>query len=143
MDNILRSLLLTAQEVLLQGEHSCVVCDAGGMWRTSKEPGIRPVLRWLREDSQSLKEAVAADKVVGRAAAMLFAHGGAKALWAELISDAALDFLAGTDIVYAYGARVPAILNREGTSTCPMEERALRCETAAEAFEMFDKMIEK
>jgi len=118
--------------------HTCVVRTAAGELLVSDEHGIRPPLRWLREDPGILRGAYAADRVIGKAAALLFAHGGVRSLWAARMSEAARDFLQTTGIVFDYGELVPAILNRDGTGLCPMEQRAMGIDDPGEAFELFD-----
>ena len=51
---------------------SCVI-EKGGRRSVSFDSGIRPLLLWLEEDAACLRGAVAADKIVGRAAALLAA----------------------------------------------------------------------
>ena len=108
---------------------------------TSDEHGILPPLRWLRENPDLLRGADVADKVIGRAAALLFAHGGVRSIWAARMSEAARDFLRAAGIVFEYDELVPAILNRDGTDLCPMEQRALGLAEPGEAFRLFDSLI--
>ena len=130
-----------AKELLLAGEYTCVVYTITGTTLTSNDPGIKPPMRWLRENPVLLQNADVADKVIGLAAAMLFAHGGVKAVWGGIMSKAALAFLQQQGIGAEYGQLVPQIMNRAGDGLCPMEQRALACETAAEAFAIFDGLI--
>jgi iron complex outermembrane receptor protein/vitamin B12 transporter len=123
--------------------HTCVARTAAGEILTSDEHGILPPLRWLREDPALLRGADVADRVIGKAAALLFAHGGVHSLWAARMSEAARDFLRTAGIDFAYEKLVPAILNRDGTGLCPMEQRALGMEEPGEAFRVFDGVIAK
>jgi len=121
--------------------HSCVVRTATREVFTSDERGIRPPLLWLRENPAVLKDAAVSDKIIGRAAALLFAHGGVCSIWAECMSDAAIDFLSGTAIIFEYATRVEAILMRDGSDICPMERRAADIDDPAAAFRVFDEVI--
>jgi len=121
--------------------HSCVVQTAAGEILTSDERGIRPPLRWLREDPAVLKNAAVADKVIGKAAALLFAYGGVKSIWAECMSDAAINFLSSTGIAFEYATRVEAILMRNGSDICPMERRAAELCDPTAAFQLFSEVI--
>jgi len=123
------------------GEYTCVARLADGTLLTSEEHGIRPPLRWLREGSDLLRGADAADRVIGKAAALLFAYGGVRSLWAARMSEAARGFLRTTDIAFDYDELVPAILNRDATGLCPMEQRALGIDEPGEAFALFDGLI--
>jgi len=121
--------------------HTCVVRTARGVLLTSDEHGILPPLRWLREDRDILCGAEVADKVIGRAAALLFAYGGVRSVWAARMSEAARDFLRAAGIAFDYNELVPAILNRDGTGLCPMEQKAMGLDVPAQAFALFDGLI--
>jgi hypothetical protein len=121
--------------------HTCVARTSEGELLTSDEHGILPPLRWLRENPGLLRGADAADRVIGKAAALLFACGGVRSLWAARMSEAARDFLQTTGIAFDYGELVPAVLNRDGTGLCPMEQRAMGIADPGEAFAVFDGLI--
>ena len=121
--------------------HSCVIRTAAGELLASDGRGVRPPLLWLRENPAILRDADVADKVIGRAAALLFCHGGVRSIWAETMSQSAAQFLAWQGIAYSYDALVPAILNRGGTGLCPMEQKAAGIDDPAQAFALFDGMI--
>ena len=127
--------------------YTCIVRTAAGKILTSDAHGIRPPLLWLRssakpgEDPDLLRGAVVSDKVIGKAAALLFCHGGVRSIWAEKMSEAAVEFLDSQGIAYAYDELVPAILNREGTGLCPMEQKVLTVDDPAQAFRIFDEII--
>jgi len=121
--------------------HTCVIRTAGGEVLTSDEHGIRPPLRWLREDPDILRGAEVADRVIGKAAALLFAYGGVRSVWAARMSEAARDFLRAAGILFDYDELVPTILNRDGTGLCPMEQKAMGIDDPGEAFALFDELI--
>jgi len=123
------------------GGHTCAIRTAAGEILTSDAHGIRPPLFWLREGCGILRGAEVSDKIIGKAAALLFCYGGVKSIWAEKMSQTAVEFLAAQGIGYAYDELVPAILNREGTGLCPMEQKALAIDDPARAFQVFDEII--
>ncbi len=63
----------------------------------------------------------AADRIVGRAAAFLFVLSGVRALYAEVLSEGALQVLERHGIPVTYGTLTPYIVNRRGNGACPME----------------------
>ena len=63
----------------------------------------------------------AADKVVGKATALLYCLLKVRCLWAGVISDAALEVLQAHGIGVQWQTRVPQIQNRQGNGRCPME----------------------
>ena len=123
------------------GNHSCVIRTPSGEIITSGEQGIRPPLLCLRENPVILKDAVVSDKVIGKAAALLFAYGGVRSIWAQRMSEAAIAFLTNAGIAFDYAERVEVILNRDGSDICPMERRALGIDSPAEAFRVFNEVI--
>ena len=70
---------------------------------------------------QDLRGFCAADKVVGKAAAMLYCLIGVSEVYARIISEPALAVLKAEGIGVFYDQIVPAIRNRTGTGFCPME----------------------
>jgi len=127
----------------LLGQHTCVIRTESGEILTSDARGILPPLGWLRENPVLLHGAEVADKIVGKAAALLFAFGGVKCIWAEHMSEAAITYLEHAGIPFEYAERVAQVMNRDGTDMCPMERRALAIDDPAEAFMMYDSLIPK
>lgn len=99
--------------------HTLALCR-GGEVVTSDLRGVMPMLGFLRE-GRDLSGFCAADRVVGRAAAMLFAKAGVRAVHAEVMSDGAVALLAAHGIDALCDVRTAAIENRQKTGLCPME----------------------
>lgn len=99
--------------------HTLALCR-GGEVVTSDRRGVMPMLGFLRE-GRDLSGFYAADRVVGRAAAMLFAKAGVRAVHAEVMSDGAVALLAAHGIDASCDVRTAAIENRQKTGLCPME----------------------
>lgn len=99
--------------------HTLALCR-GGEVVTSDLRGVMPMLGFLRE-GRDLSGFCAADRVVGRAAAMLFAKAGVHAVHAEVMSDGAAALLAAHGIDASCDVRTAAIENRQKTGLCPME----------------------
>jgi hypothetical protein len=128
-------------QLLTDTSVTCALQTTAGTFLVSAEHGIRPPLLWLRGEPAQLRGAVVADRVIGLAAAMLFAHGAVTAVSAEVMSRPALDFLRAQGIHAAYGTLVPEIQNRAGDGICPMEQKAQTCKTPAQAFALFHGML--
>lgn len=86
----------------------------------SREKGIKPLLKLTQGDD--LRNASAADRIVGKAAAMLYALTGVEAVFAQVLSEQGRTVLKRYGIVYEYGTLTENIINRAGTGLCPMEE---------------------
>ena len=112
MENLKKATALLEQE-----GYTCVLCHGDQIY-TSRHRGVRPLMELLDTDVAGFS---AADKVVGKATALLYCLLGIRQLYAKVISDAALDVLSAHNIGVQYEAKVSYIVNRDGTGRCPME----------------------
>ena len=111
--------LKIAAQLLAEEGQSLVVVRNGRMLFSSRLPGIQPLLDAL--DNNVLPGSAVADKIVGRAAAMIAVLGQVTAVHTTVMSQGAADVLAEAGVLYCTGMTVPQILNREGTGPCPIE----------------------
>ena len=107
-------------KLLHEGNYSCVIKN-GEEIRTFSNRGVKDLYLLLLDDSEFLKEAFIADKVVGKAAASLMILGGINELYTDLISRPALQILKGHNIKISFQREVPVILNRDRSDWCPLE----------------------
>lgn len=77
----------------------------------------------------------AADKIIGKAAAMLFALSGVTSVYGEVMSRAALPVLQKYGIRFAFGTLTDYIVNRRGDGLCPMEQTVKELNDLTEAYE--------
>ncbi len=115
--------LQNAKERLLAGELTLVMIAKGRMLE-SRERGIKPLLSLL-DSGEIAAGAVAADKVVGKAAAFLYVLLGVSALHACVISRPAAEVLHTHGITLTHDTLVEGIRNRKGDGPCPMESAVL------------------
>lgn len=108
----------------------------GGGELTFNEHGIKTLLSL---QTGSLTGAFVADKVVGKAAAMMLARGGAIEVYAGVISTPALEVFKNHRIICLYETLVPNIINRDKTDICPMEKAVLDVEDIEKAYEILIK----
>lgn len=109
-----------AKTELFEHDYTMVAIDAEGRSYVSRERGVAPVMGLVR-DGVDLTGGVAADRVVGKAAAMLFVLLGAHEVYAHVLSGAAMRYFIEEKMVHVYDRLVPYIVNREGTGRCPLE----------------------
>lgn len=112
--------------------HTLALCRAGEC-RVSDGRGIAPMMELIAE-GVDLAGCSAADVVVGKAAAMLFAKCRIAAVYAGTLSRHAQRYLDAAGIPYEYGALTEYIVNREGTGMCPMEQTVLSEEDAERGY---------
>lgn len=89
--------------LLHEGKHSLVVSN--GEVRTFDRRGVADLYALLQEDSDFLKGASVADKVVGKAAAALMILGEVGELHADVVSRPALDLFADSGVRVSYGTQ--------------------------------------
>lgn len=111
---------LSELKTALEEDGYTCVAWSGGELLTSRERGVKPLLAWIRE-GRDLRGCAAADRVVGKAAALLYAYMGVSALYAGVASEPAADVLRRFGVDAEIGQVVPRIRNRAGTGFCPME----------------------
>lgn len=87
---------------------------------TSTQRGVKALMGWLN-DGTDLKRFSAADKVVGKATALLYCLLGVDAVHANVISHSAVRVLRSHGIGVSWGVAVDFIWNRTKTGPCPME----------------------
>ena len=132
---------LEAARDLLRGRNCTCVVMKPDQTLTSRERGIRPVLEWLEEDRNAVRGGVVCDKVVGKAAALLFVYGGIRKIHAGVVSSPALAVFEEYGILCTFDWLASRIQNREHTGLCPMESRALELTDPEEAYRVFLKIV--
>lgn len=127
---------LNRAKQLLEGGAALAIVNGGGEL-TFNERGIKTLLSL---QNGSLTGAFAADKVVGKAAAMMMVRGGVTEVYAQLISRPALEVFKAHNKICLYGEVVPYIINRDKTGLCPMEQAVLGVDDVDKAYKI---LVEK
>lgn len=117
-----------AVELLEKEKLALAIVKDGKVIFTSSDKGIKPLYTAVKEQKEELENSSVADRVTGRAAAMLCAYAGVKQLKTKLISDNAVNVLKETSIIYEYDEHAPYIKNRDKTGMCPVETLSLKAE---------------
>ena len=123
-----------AVSLLHRDGYTCVLCDRDRVL-TSREHGLAPLIRLL--------DMAAADRLIGRAAALLLLAAGVKAVYGEVMSEDAHRLLSDAGLCVEYGTLVPEILNRAGTAPCPMEQAAEAVTDPAEALPVLRQAMQE
>lgn len=111
--------LTRAISLLNERDYTCVACKENSIY-TATHRGVKPLVQWLDEKTD-LTGFSAADKVVGKATAYLYCLLGVKAVYAHVMSTAALQVLQSHGIDASCSKEVPGIINRKGDGPCPFE----------------------
>lgn len=123
------------------GEYACIAYNSQGLVFTSKLRGVAPLAELCELNTEN-EELYVADKVVGKAAALLCAYCNVKMLYAAVISEAALEVLASYAIDVSYTALVPYIKNRSGDGKCPMEQLSSDTDSPEEMYRRVKEFLE-
>lgn len=128
--------LLERAKQLLNDSGASFVAVKAGEEHISNDKGIAPILKILDETPDFLKGAFVADKVIGKAAALLLRYAGVERLFARTLSELAVQVLDDSFMTYEYEQLVPNIINRTGDAMCPMEQKVLEISDPAEAYKL-------
>lgn len=112
------------KELVERGGFTCAIAKGDRLF-TSTLRGIRPLLD-LIESGEDFSGGIAADKIVGRAAALLYARLGIAEVYAGVLGEG------GLAVLREHNAE--RIINRAGTDICPMERASADISNPDEAF---------
>lgn len=128
-----------AKKLMEEDRYTCVICGEGITY-FSEESGVRPLMQWTAEKI-NVKGCCAADKIVGKAAALLYVGLGVREVYASVMSRRGEETLKKHGIEAIYGELCEDIRNRTDTDICPMEKAVREAETPAEAVEAIKAAI--
>ncbi|MDR0431057.1 MAG: DUF1893 domain-containing protein [Tannerellaceae bacterium] len=129
-------------ELLHKGEYSCVVSN-GEETRTFSKRGVIDLYELIENDLPFLNGSSIADKVVGKAAATLMILSGVSRVYAEVISEPAIDLIKNTKIELTFGKAVPLIENRDKSGICPLEKTCMNTNSLQELFIRIEEFINR
>ncbi|MCY6371346.1 DUF1893 domain-containing protein [Clostridium ganghwense] len=113
-----------AKKHLLENNLSLVIVKDGKVVVEKNERGIKPLFMAVLEKKDTIDGGVLADKVIGKAAAMLSVKANLKCIYTKMISENAIEVLKDNNISFEYDLKVPYIMNRTKTDSCPVEKMA-------------------
>ena len=121
------------EAISLLNDGVTIAIVSGDRCVTSNERGIKFVLGLVESNDDILNGACVADKIVGRAAALLMIKGGVKEVYAEVLSIPAHEVFIKYGVKHEYKSLVHGIINRNGDGPCPMEKAVLDVDSPDEA----------
>lgn len=127
--------------MLARGGYSCVIADRDRVM-TSRARGIAPLLE-RAERSERLEGAFVADRIIGKAAAMLLVVMRVASVYGQIMSGEAEALLSANGIEVEYGALTDHIINRSGDGLCPMEQAVRDLTDCAAAPAVLRRRIEE
>ena len=119
---------------------SCVIAN-GDKIESFYQRGIKDLYELLNSNRSLLEGATIADKVIGKGAAALMIAGGVTMVYADVISEPAMELFKQHTIKVEYDKKVANIINRRGDGICPVEERCAECKTIEECLVNIEEFV--
>lgn len=110
-----------ARALLIANKDATLVAVRGDEIVVCRNRGVKPLLKMVAE-GRSLKGFSVADKVVGKAPALLYAVLGPEAVFSPVMSWTGRAVLLAAGIFVSHDVLVPHISNRAKSGQCPMDE---------------------
>jgi len=127
--------LKVAKRRLKEKNFNLVIVKNGKVVFGTESQGISGLLQAIEKLGKELIGSSVADRIVGRAAAMLCAYFKSSSVFAVTISEEGEKMLKENEISYQFENRVPTILNYERTDVCPFEKLVMGLTKLEEAYE--------
>ena len=112
----------------------CIV-KGGKILFESRSRGVASFLTAAQELKENLEGSCVADKVVGKAVALLCVHFKIAAVYADILSRPAKAIFEKWSLYFEYSHLVENVLNAERTSLCPFEQLVKNVLDPSEAYE--------
>jgi len=123
---------------LLAGD-TVIAVVKGNTVLTSPLRGIAALLAYVKNGD--LDGASLADKIVGKAAALLMVLGKVKEVYAGVITEEAKAVFVRYNVPFCFSVSANKIMNRQGTDICPMENAVLNISDPQEAFDAVSEKL--
>ena len=124
-----------AKEMLKQKNLALVIAKNGEVIFQTSAHGIGGLLRAIEELDKEMKGSSVADKIVGKAAALLCIHAGVFAVFAVTASEKGIQALKDNKVLCRLENTVPHILNSKRSDICPFEKMVINISNPKEAYE--------
>lgn len=108
----------------------------------SKDKGIAPILKFINA-GENLENFSLADRIVGKAVAMLVVYSKIREVYAEVLSEKGEEVLKKHNIKYSYKTLTEKIINRKGDDICPMKKTDSKICDATLAYHALKKKVEE
>jgi hypothetical protein len=126
---------------LKEGNLSLVIAKNGKIIFETRSHGLRGFLQAINLLDKELAESSVADRIMGRAAALLSVYSNVSAVFAVTISKEGIKVLEDNNIPYQFESCVPKILNSKGDDMCPFEKLTITLTNPAKAYSKLKSLI--
>ncbi len=121
---------MNSKEILKKNNYSIAASNG----YISEEKGIRPVIVPMCKDIAFFKDLEVADRIIGKASAMLLCLSGVKKVYTPVLSKAGKEIFERHGVTVEYDTLADYIVNRKGDGMCPMEMTVRDIDDLNEAF---------
>jgi hypothetical protein len=129
--------LETARKCLDEKGLTLSIVKEGEIVFETESRGMSAFLGAIERFEDKLKGASIADKVIGKAVALLCVHAKVNAVYAPILSRKAKALLEENSICVEWETLVQNVLNADKAATCPFEELAVEIADPKDAYRKF------
>ena len=130
-----------AESELKSRKKNLVVVKNGAVLYQSTASGMRGLLQAIDEYDEELVGTAVADKIVGRAAAMLCVYSEVRSVFAITMTEGALKLLTKNRVAHKFEKYVRRLINSQGTDVCPFERAIRDIDDPEEAFKTLRSLV--
>jgi len=130
-----------AENELKSRNVNLVIVKNGAVLYQSAASGMKGLLQAIEEYNGDLAGTAVADKIVGRAAAMLCVYSRVKSVFAITMTEGALRLLTNNQVANKFERYVHKLMNSQGTDICPFEKAIRDLDDPKEAFKTLRSLV--
>lgn len=123
-----------AKQTLKHNKLSLVIVKNGAVIFETRMHGVAGFLQAIEKLGSLLHGASVADKIVGRAAAMLCLHSRVESVFALVMSEKAKALLESKGVHYEAKTLVSRVMGKDGRTDCPFERLVSEIDDPKEAY---------
>lgn len=124
-------------------DYTFVIVRDARVIATGTRDGIGELLEVVAAQGDALKGASLADKIVGKAVAMVAISAGINAIYTPLGSELAGQMLKAHGVAFQADTIVPRIQNKRSDGLCPMEQLTLTIDDPSAAVQALTEFVAK
>ena len=132
-----------AKTQLIQKQLTLAIVKNGETLFETQFHRISGFLSAIEQLGKKLEDASIADRVVGKAVALLCVYARVKAVYAETLSSEAKTFFEENRVTYEWKELVETILDDKKQDMCPFEKEAINTTDPKEAYNRFKALQQK
>lgn len=134
--------LKLAKRTLKEKNLNLSIVKNGKILFETRSSGVIGLLQAIEELGKELIGSSVADRIVGRAAALLCTYSGVASVFSITMSEEGRKVLEDNQILFQFENRVPNILNYGRTDLCPFEKLTAGLTNPSEAYEKIKNFVD-